>query len=180
MKHLETKEYAQQPDCTNEFPFMLREGGLYEAKKQLTDDEIILAAKEILAARAKKGVTITNPSDLIDYLLLHISDYEHEVFCVTFLDSGNRVIAHEVLATGALTFCVMPPREIIKRALHYNACAVILAHNHPGGSAKPSKADIDMTKQARAALDTVDIRMLDHIIVAKGGKSVSFAEMKLI
>ncbi|NTV72506.1 MAG: DNA repair protein RadC, partial [Azonexaceae bacterium] len=100
---------------------------------------------------------------------------EYEVFCCVFLDAQNRVIAVEELFRGTLTQTSVYPREIIKRALAHNAAALILAHNHPSGVAEPSQADRSLTRSLAGALALVDIRVLDHFIVA-GASSLSFME----
>jgi DNA repair protein RadC len=96
-----------------------------------------------------------------------------------FLDAQNRLIAAEELFRGTLTQTSVYPREILKRALHHNAAAVILAHNHPSGVTEPSRADELLTRALREALQQVDVRVLDHLIVA-GHQSLSFAERGLL
>ena len=103
----------------------------------------------------------------------------HEVFVAMFLDAQNRVIETEELFRGTLTQTSVYPREVVKRALHYNAGAVILAHNHPSGVAEPSHADETLTQALKQALALVDIRVLDHFIVA-GSSVLSFAERGLL
>jgi len=104
---------------------------------------------------------------------------QHEVFTALFLDAQNRLIEDEDLFRGTLTQTSVYPREVVRRALHHNAAAVIFAHNHPSGVAEPSRADELLTRTLRDALALVDIRVLDHVIVA-GAASVSFAERGLL
>ena len=103
----------------------------------------------------------------------------HEVFCVLFLDAQHRLLALEELFRGTLTQTSVYPREVVLRALHHQAAAVVLAHNHPSGNAQPSKADEALTRVLAAALMLLDIRVLDHIIVAPGG-SFSFLQHGLL
>jgi DNA repair protein RadC len=103
----------------------------------------------------------------------------HEVFVVVFLDAQHRVVASEELFRGTLTQTSVYPREVVKRALHHNAAAVILAHNHPSGVAEPSRADEALTAALKQALGLVDVRVLDHFVVAGDG-ALSFAERGLL
>ncbi len=137
--------------------------------------QIIEAAQKIMETRAKYGNALTSPGAVRDYLRLSISAREHEVFCCVWLDAQHRVIEFEELFRGTLTQTSVYPREIIKRALAHNAAALILAHNHPSGVAEPSQADRSLTRQLADALALVDIRVLDHFIVA-GASSLSFME----
>lgn len=114
-----------------------------------------------------------------DYLRIMLAQREHEVFMVLFLDAQNRVIAPEEMFRGTLTQTSVYPREVVKRALSLNAAAVILAHNHPSGVAEPSRADEFLTQSLRSALALVDIRVLDHIVIA-GSNATSFAERGLL
>ncbi|HXN14866.1 MAG TPA: DNA repair protein RadC [Usitatibacter sp.] len=122
---------------------------------------------------------LTSPAAVRSYLRLAVAHYEHEVFMVVFLDAQNRAIASEVLFRGTLTQTSVYPREIVKRALVRNAAAVVLAHNHPSGVAEPSVQDQAITRTIAEALSLVDVKVLDHFIVAPGA-SLSFAERGLI
>jgi DNA repair protein RadC len=121
------------------------------------------------------GDALTSPTAVRDYLRLILRSKEYEVFCCVFLDTQNRVLAVEELFRGTLTQTSVYPREIIKRALAHNAAALILAHNHPSGVAEPSQADRLLTRKLADALALVDVRVLDHFIVA-GASSLSFME----
>jgi DNA repair protein RadC len=141
-----------------------------------SDDEIIAQALRILLGRLQDpGVSLSSPGAVKDFLRLKISEYDHEVFAVLYLDVKNRLIAYEELFRGTLTHTSVYPREIVKNALKHNAASVIFSHNHPSGSVSPSEADLRLTSALRTALSTVDIRTLDHIVVA-GSLTHSFAE----
>jgi DNA repair protein RadC len=120
-----------------------------------------------------------SPQRVKDYLTLQLDGHSQELFGVMFLDGQHRLIQYEVMFTGTLTQTSVYPREVVKRALHHNAGAVILAHNHPSGVAEPSHADETLTQALRQALALVDIRVLDHFIVA-GSAVLSFAERGLL
>lgn len=140
------------------------------------DDAIIAQALDILHRRmAQPGEYMNAPAVVKNYLALKLAELEHEVFCCIWVDSQNRVIAYEELFRGTLSQTSVYPREVVKRALSCNASGVIAAHNHPSGCADPSQADRWLTDQLKAALGLVDVRVLDHVIVA-GVQTVSFAE----
>ncbi|MFA7351378.1 MAG: DNA repair protein RadC [Methylotenera sp.] len=120
-----------------------------------------------------------SPQQVRDYLVLRLGALTREVFLVMFLDAQNRLNATEELFSGTLTQTSVYPREVIKRALHHNAAGVIFAHNHPSGVAQQSSADEILTKQLKQALALVDVRVLDHFIVA-GNQTLSFAERGLL
>jgi DNA repair protein RadC len=120
-----------------------------------------------------------SPGAVRDYLRLKLRDLPHEVFVGLYLDAQNRVVGDEVLFRGTLTQTSVYPREVVKQALAHNAAGVILAHNHPSGVAEPSHADEALTRALRQALALVDIRVLDHFVIA-GNAAVSFAERGLL
>ena len=122
---------------------------------------------------------LSSPGAVRDYLRLKLRDLPHEVFIGLYLDAQNRVIGDEVLFRGTLTQTSVYPREVLKRALAHNAAGLILAHNHPSGVAEPSQADESLTRALRQALALVDIKVLDHFVVA-GNAAVSFAERGLL
>jgi DNA repair protein RadC len=141
---------------------------------------LIGAAIEALnATLIKRNVALNSPAACRDYLRLILSPLQHEVFFCLFLDAQNRVISAEEVFRGTLTQTSVYPREIVKRALMVNAGAVIFAHNHPSGISDPSKADELLTIALKQALALVDVRVLDHFIVAGNGVT-SFAERGLI
>ena len=119
------------------------------------------------------------PSRVKDYLKLQLAGREHEVFAVLFIDVRHQLLAMEEMFRGTLTQTSVYPREVVKRALQLNAGAVVLAHNHPSGVAEPSRADEYLTQTLKTALQLVDVRVLDHIIVGQG-HVVSLAERGLL
>jgi DNA repair protein RadC len=122
---------------------------------------------------------LSSPKQVRDYLCLRLGNLTREVFVVLFLDAQNRVVTTEEMFSGTLTQTSVYPREVVKRALHHNAASVIFAHNHPSGIAQQSQADELITKQLKEALALVDVRVLDHFIVA-GNTTLSFSERGLL
>jgi len=114
------------------------------------------------------GRHITSPADSTDFLLARLRDRPHEVFSCLFLDNRHRVLAFDELFRGTIDNTTVYPREVVKQALHRNAAAVILAHNHPSGVAEPSEADRMITRRIGDALNLVDVRLLDHFIIGDG------------
>ena len=143
------------------------------------DDVIIAQALAIAKRRMMHGDCLSDPRATRDYLSLHIGMREHEVFAVIFLDNRNRVICHENMFRGTIDGAAVYVREVAKAALTNNAASVILAHNHPSGEAEPSSADRDITRRLKDGLGLLDIRVLDHIIVA-GANQTSMAERGMI
>lgn len=137
-------------------------------------------ARRALDERVAREDVLGSPQAVRDYLRLKLQGREHEVFVAVFLDTQNRVIALEELFRGSLKETSVYPREVVKRALHHNAAGVILAHNHPSGVAEPSRADEALTRALKDALALVEVRVLDHFIVAAGAGGVSFAERGLL
>ena len=120
-----------------------------------------------------------SPQQVRDYLVLKLGSLTREVFLVLFLDTQNHLVATEEMFAGTLTQTSVYPREVVKRALHHNAASVIFAHNHPSGIAQQSQADELLTKQLKQALALVDVRVLDHFIVA-GNNTLSFLERGML
>jgi len=148
----------------------------------MTHDQTIRRALKILDARMKHPTTstsLTSPTAVRDYLRLLLHDRQHEVFVVVFLDAQNRVIAADELFRGTLTQTSVYPREVVKEVLARNAAGVILCHNHPSGVAEPSFQDQALTRSLAEALALVDVKVLDHFIVA-GATALSFAERGLL
>lgn len=148
------------------------------------DPVIKLQAARELAARAigerlSQRDALTSPSAVRDFLKLRLGGLPHEVFVVILLDAQNRVLAVDEMFRGTLTQTSVYPREVVKAALRANAAAVIFAHNHPSGVAEPSRADEALTQSLKQALSLVDVKVLDHFIVA-GTSTLSFAERGLI
>jgi DNA repair protein RadC len=140
---------------------------------------VIELSRRALREEVGKQPLLDSPPKVREYLRLRIGSLPHEVFAVLFLDAQNRLIDDEQLFRGTLTQTSVYPREVVKRALARNAASVIFAHNHPSGLAEPSRADELLTSSLREALALVDVRVLDHVIVA-GASSVSFAERGLL
>lgn len=114
------------------------------------------------------GEAIRSPADTETFLLARLRDRPHEVFCCLYLDNRHRVILFEELFRGTIDGTSVYPREVVKRALAVNAAAIILAHNHPSGVAEPSQADERITRRVKSALELVDIRLLDHLVIGDG------------
>ncbi len=132
-----------------------------------------------LCGQMSNSPVMSSPQVLRDWLRLHCAGLQHEVFLVLYLDAHHRLIEAEELFRGTLTQTSVYPREVVKGALTRNAAALALAHNHPSGEAEPSRADELLTQTLKSALGLVDVRIIDHFIVA-GDKVVSFAELGLI
>jgi DNA repair protein RadC len=140
---------------------------------------VLELARRAMAERLKERTVFDSPGAVKHYLQLNIGARPHEVFAALFLDAQHRLIAMEELFRGTLTQTSVYPREVVMRALHHHAAAVILAHNHPSGGVDPSRADEALTQTLKAALALVDVRVLDHVIVA-AGQTLSMAERGLI
>ena len=134
----------------------------------LVSPDVLELARRALAQQLREREVFDSPDTVKHYLQLHLAAKGHEVFAVLFLDSQHRLLAMEELFRGTLTQTSVYPREVVLRALHHNAAAVVLAHNHPSGSVQPSRADEALTQTLKSALALVDVRVLDHIIVAPG------------
>jgi DNA repair protein RadC len=152
--------------------------GLGEAKyAQL--QAVLEMGRRHLWQRLERGETLTNPTATRQFLSARLRDYAFEVFACLFLDNRHRVLAFEELFRGTIDGASVYPREVVRRALHHNAAAVILAHNHPSGVAEPSRSDEHLTDRLRQALGLVDVRGLDHFVFGDG-ETISFAEPRLI
>jgi DNA repair protein RadC len=138
-------------------------------------DEIIAAARRCLAHRVRRGSSLSSPAAMRDFLRVRLGTREFETFCILFLDSRHRLIEFVELFRGSLTGASVHPREVVKEALKRNAAAVILVHPHPSGVAEPSHADELITRRLQDALQLVEVRVLDHLIVA-GDEILSFSE----
>jgi DNA repair protein RadC len=126
---------------------------------------VLEMSRRHLESTLNRGNAFTDASTTRSYLQRQLRHFDHEVFACLFLDTRHRLISFEPLFRGTIDGASVYPREVVKQALKHNAAAVIFAHNHPSGVAEPSQADIQITKRLRAALELVDIRVLDHIIV---------------
>lgn len=151
----------------------------YEVGKTDAENQIISDALNILESRIKeKGEFMENPNNVENFLRIQFSEMEHEAFSVIFLDNQHRMIAFEEMFRGTINGSSVHPREVVKAALKHNASAIILSHNHPSGIAIPSGADKSITKTLVSALELIDVRILDHIII--GVDSFKFSEAGLI
>lgn len=149
--------------------------GVPEHERSVIDAALAILSRYL----GEPGALFDSPHAIRDFLRLHLGMEKIEVFAVLYLDSQNRAIAFETPFNGTLAQTSVYPREIARAALEHNAAAVILAHNHPSGAARPSRADEALTRSLKAALSLVDVRVLDHFIVT-GRECVSMAEMGLV
>jgi len=135
--------------------------------------------KRWLGEELQRECVFSQPTAVREYLQIHFAQQEYESFVTLHLDAQNRLIAAEELFRGTLTQTSVYPREVVKSSLRHNAAAVIFAHNHPSGVAEPSRADELLTSNLKQALSLVDVKVLDHFIVA-GASTLSFAERGLL
>ncbi|MES2955275.1 MAG: DNA repair protein RadC [Pseudomonadota bacterium] len=140
---------------------------------------VLELARRALAQQLQDKPLFSTPQAVRDYLQLQLGSRPHEIFAVLFLDSQHRLIALEELFRGTLTQTAVYPREVVVRALALHAGSVVLAHNHPSGEPRPSRADEALTQTLKAALALVDVRVLDHFIVTST-QAVSMAELGLL
>jgi DNA repair protein RadC len=140
---------------------------------------VLELARRALAQQLSERAVFDSPETVKHYLQLHLSAKPHEIFSVLFLDAQHRLLALEELFRGTLTQTSVYPREVVLRALHHHAAAVVLAHNHPSGTVTPSRADEALTQTLKAALSLIDVRVLDHVIVG-AGQTLSMAERGLL
>jgi DNA repair protein RadC len=147
--------------------------------KQAEIAAVMELARRSLASELETRPVFDSPRAVKDHVALALGGLDHEVFTVLFLDAQHRLLASEPMFRGTLTQTSVYPREVVKRALERGAAAVILAHNHPSGTAEPSRADEFLTQTLKGALALVDVRVLDHLVVGRG-QVVSFAERGLL
>ena len=149
---------------------------LFARELSPADQQTVREALTLLACQLREpGASFTSSSSVRDWLRLQIASLEREEFTALFLDNQHRLIAHETLFTGTINHTQVHPREVVKAGLKHNCAAVIVAHCHPSGLAEPSKADRQVTTRIQQALELVDIRLLDHLVVG-GMEIVSFSE----
>lgn len=140
---------------------------------------VLELSRRHLAEKLREGDAMTQPDLVRDYLRARMQDYQHEVFACLYLNNQHRVVAMEELFQGTIDGAAVYPREVVKRCLYNNAAAVIFAHNHPSGLAEPSQADVQITRRLITALATIDVRVLDHMVVGRQ-QVVSLAERGLL
>jgi len=145
----------------------------------VSDGQILCWAEAILESRFKRSHYLTNPQQTHDYLQVALAEQTRELFALIYLDNQHGILSLEVLFQGTIDGATVYPREVVKAALSHNAAAVILTHNHPSGVPEPSAADKRITARIVGALATVDIPVLDHLIIG-GTQVVSFAERGLL
>jgi DNA repair protein RadC len=136
-------------------------------------------AKRYFEASLPKGQAIRSPADTEAFLMAKLRDLPHELFCCLYLDNRHRIILFDELFRGTIDGTSVYPREVVKQALSVNAAAVIVAHNHPSGMAEPSQADERITRRLKSALELVDIRLLDHLVIGDG-KASSLAKRGML
>lgn len=153
---------------------LMKVKGIGEAKAITIAAALELGRRRQGAALLEK-TKISDSTDIAGYLQSVFKDHSHEVFAVIFLNRGNKIIHFEIISEGGITGTVADPRIILKKALEENAVSIILCHNHPSGSLKPSRADEELTAKIKEAARYFDIRVLDHIIVSEMGY-YSFAD----
>lgn len=149
------------------------------AAKRAQFAAVMELAQRSIGETLKEGAALTSPGAVRDYLRLALGARDHEVFVCIWLDAQHRVVRSDEPFRGTLTQTSVYPREIVKSALGANAAAVIFAHNHPSGVAQPSQADELLTRNLKEALALVDVKVLDHFIIA-GNQAISFAERGLL
>lgn len=133
-----------------------------------SEDALIARACTILDKRLRRGPLFERPGDVKNYLKLQLQGHQNEHFAVLYMDTKHRMMAYEVLFTGTVDGAEVHPRVIAQRALHHNAAAVVIAHNHPSGDPDPSTADRAITAKIKQTLSLVDVRLLDHFIIGQG------------
>ncbi len=139
---------------------------------------VVEMSRRYLQEKIERGDAMSNVSDVKNYLQTRLQSYPFEVFACLFLDNKHRVIEFEELFKGTIDAASVHPREVVRRVIHHNAAAIILAHNHPSGVAEPSQSDQLITHKLKDALSLIDVRVLDHFVV--GDEVVSFAERGLL
>ena len=151
--------------------------GLGQAK-YVQMQAVVEMSRRYLEEKIQRGDALENASDVRSYLKSRLQHYPFEVFSCLFLDNKHRVIEYEELFRGTIDSASVHPREVVRRVLHHNAAAIILAHNHPSGVTEPSQSDIQITNKLKQALEMIDVRVLDHFII--GDEMISFAERGLL
>src|ERR1700722_13745799 len=149
------------------------------AVEPASSQQILAAARQVLAHRVRRGAALTSPHKVREYLSMRLGFLDYEIFAVILLDRRHRVIEYVELFRGTIDGASVHPREIVKLALEKGAAACLLFHNHPSAVNEPSHADEFITTRVRDALALIDVRTLDHLIVGAGGV-LSMAEKGLL
>lgn len=157
---------------------LMKIDGIGRAKAIQLSAAIELGRRRQGTAFLQKGI-MTSSADIAQYLQSTLKDYHYEVFAVLFLNQANKIRHFEIIHTGGITATVADPRIILKKALEEEAVSIVLCHNHPSGSLKPSRADKELTNKLREAANLFDIRVIDHVIVSEEGY-YSFADSGLL
>ena len=152
---------------------------LYSFNRPITKEELIRTAKTAIAEGLVAQPVFSSPRAVRDYLVLELANLEVEVFYVLYLNSQHQLIEQHPLFQGTIDGAAVYPREVVRQVIKFNAAAIILAHNHPSGNAEPSAADRRITERIVAALQLIDVRVLDHLVVG-GSNITSFAEDGLL
>jgi DNA repair protein RadC len=142
-------------------------------------ETVVAAAKRHLGRRVRRGVKLANPRLVRDFLAVNLGDRDCEYFCIILLDAQHRFLRFVELFRGTIDGASVHPREVVKLALEAQSAAVVLVHNHPSQNIHFSSADEKITHRLKSALDLVDVRVLDHLLVA-GSDVISFAESGLL
>ena len=150
--------------------------GNFKISGEFTRAELFTTARELAASYHTERPLLSSPQAVKTFLVSYLQGLEIEHFVALFLDTQNQLISAQTLFTGTIDSCAVPPREVVKAALKHNAASIIFAHNHPSGEPEPSPADRAITERLKASLALLDIRVLDHIVVGSGGRTVSLAE----
>lgn len=153
--------------------------GKYRIPKAVSKDELLELALNLVEKNTDEQTQLSSPDHVRRYLRLKLGNLDHEVFGVIYLDTQNRVLGYEQLFRGTIDCASVWPREVVKHCLNIAASGCMLVHNHPSGETEPSNADKAITKRIVDALKLVDIRCVDHLIVA-GGRITSLAERGLM
>jgi len=159
--------------------FIKESSGLYSVSREISEQDILNAAREIISRKFRRGATLSSPQSSIEFLTHRIALLEHEVFGIIVTDHRHRILASEDLFTGTIDGASVYPREVVKHVLRLNGSACLFYHCHPSGVANPSAADRHITQRLKDALALVDVRVLDHIIIA-GAEHYSFAQAGLL
>ncbi|NYE22090.1 JAB domain-containing protein [Pigmentiphaga litoralis] len=139
-------------------------------------DQILDAARRVIDQKMQRGTEFTLLATVKEYLRTKLAGFEREVFAVLFLDTRHRLIDYVEMLRGTIDGATVRPREVVEEALQHNAAAVIFSHNHPSGNPEPSATDRALTQRLKEALTLVEVRTLDHIIVA-GDQTTAFVEL---